>query len=249
MDALKLIPQLFYDLISRVLPGCVAIILLAASTNLKLGKITADFWEGASAIQESALLLGFGFVVTAYVVGQVLSPISDFVESSVIKRLFSSYYRVLQVGLSKKGDYSPNMRKVLLKELGVEREDDAEQISSDQYQKAVFVWYDWLRVNFQEAGANAAKIRAEYRMHSQNSVVFFMALLTHVIWVYTQQGELKPALIIVTVTAGLLSLWASARTNRAFQWAVIQQFYAAKMTQNVEAPNRNASRTQPPHEG
>lgn len=111
MEALKLIPQLFYDLISRVLPGCVALILLAASTDTKLGKLAADFSEGASAIQESALLLGFGFTIAGYVVGQVLSPVSDFVENNVIKRLFSSYYRVLEMGLSKKGNYSPNYAK------------------------------------------------------------------------------------------------------------------------------------------
>ncbi len=109
MDALKLIPQLFYDLISRVLPGCVAIILLAASTDTKLGKMMADPWEGASAMQGSALLLGFGFVVTAYLVGQVLSPVSDLVERRVLERLFSAYYRVLEMGLSPKGEYSPNV--------------------------------------------------------------------------------------------------------------------------------------------
>lgn len=236
MDALKLIPQLFYDLISRVFPGSVAIVLLTASTDLKLGKLITDPWEGATAIQESAFMLGFGFVVAAYLVGQIISPISDFIEQNLIKRLFPSYFQVLQLGLSSKGTYSPSMRKVLLKELGSEREDDASQITPGQYQKAVFVWYDWLRVNFQEAGANAAKIRAEYRMHSQNTVVFIATLMTHLIWTSTQQADLKLALIILTATAGLLSLWATARTYRAFQWAVIQQFYAAITSLNSRAP-------------
>jgi hypothetical protein len=234
MDALKLIPQLFYDLISRVLPGSVAIILLSASTDLKLGKVTTDFWVGATAIQESAWLLGFGFIVAGYLVGQIISPISDFIEQNLVKRLFPSYYQVLQIGLSDKGTYSPNMRNVLLKELGVEKDDDGSQITSGQYQKAVFVWYDWLRVNSQEAGANAAKIRAEYRMHSQNTVVFFLAVITHSIWAYAQQGQLNLAFIIVIVIAGLLSLWATARVYRTFQWAVIQQFYAAKMSAKIQ---------------
>ncbi len=234
MDALKLIPQLFYDLISRVLPGSVLIILLAASTDSKLGKVTTDFWEGATAIQESALLLGFGFVVAAYLVGQIIAPISDFIENTVVRRLFPAYFQVLQIGVSSKGAYSANMRKVLLQELGVEKDDDLSQITPSQYQKAVFVWYDWLRVNFQEAGANAAKIRAEYRMHSQNTVAFIATLAAHLIWSYTQQSEPNLALIIVTVIAGLLSLWAIARTYRTFQWAVIQQFYAVKMSVNLQ---------------
>ena len=234
MDALKLIPQLFYDLIARVLPGSVALILLGLSTNLKLGKWITDFWEGATAIQGSALWLGFGFLVAAYLVGHIISPISDFIENRYVKRVFSDYFEVLQIGLSSEHIYSPEMRKVLFRELGAATDNDISQITSSQYQKAVFVWYDWLRVNSPQAGANAAKIRAEYRMHSQNTVVFMTALLTHLIWAATQQGRLKPALIILTVLAGLLSLWATARTYRTFQWSVIQHFYAVLASRNAQ---------------
>lgn len=118
-----------------------------------------------------------------------------------------------------------------MKELGAENEEDIGQIDSKQYQKAVFVWYDWLRVNSKEAVANAAKIRAEYRMHSQNAVAFMVTLVIHINWVIGQQSQIKPVLIVVAIMSGLLSLWASARTNRSFQWAVIQQFYAAKTGQ------------------
>ena len=191
--------------------------------------LISDFWDGAPAIQGSALLLSFGFIVAAYLVGHIISPISAFIENHLVRRLFPDYFDVLEVGLSGTDTYSPNMKKALLKELGVETDNEASQISSSQYQKAVFVWYDWLRVNAQEAGANAAKIRAEYRMHSQNTVVFIVALITHFVWAFPQPGELKPVLIIVIVGTGLLSLWATARTYRTFQWAVIQQFYAAKL--------------------
>ena len=227
MDALKLIPQLFYDLIARVLPGSVALVLLGLSTDLKLGKWITDFWEGATAIQGSALWLGFGFLVAAYLVGQIISPLSDLIENKLVKRVFSKHFKVLQTGLSSKGTYSPTMQDVLLKELRAETDHDKGQITSSEYQKAVFVWYDWLRVNSPEAGANAAKIRAEYRMHSQNTVVFTAALLTHLIWASTTaEGRMKPVLIILTVIASVLSVWATARTYRTFQWSVIQQFYA-----------------------
>jgi hypothetical protein len=234
VDALKLIPQLFYDLIARVLPGSVALVLLGLSTDLKLGKWITDFWEGATAIQGSALWLGFGFLVAAYLVGNIISPISDFLENRLVKRLFSDYFEVLRFGLSTEGIYSPDMRKALLRELGAETNHAISQITSIQYRKAVFVWYDWLRVNSPQAGANAAKIRAEYRMHSQNTVVFMAALLTHLIWAAMQQGKLKPTLIALTVIAGLLSLWATARTYRTFQWSVIQQFYAVLTSRNAQ---------------
>lgn len=103
-----------------------------------------------------------------------------------------------------------------------------DQVTVEQDSKAVFVWYDWLRVNDPDAGARAAKIRAEYRMHSQNAVAFVMALAIHLASVPMQLCVLKPVLIAVLAIAGSASLWAAARTRRFFQWAVVQQFYAAK---------------------
>jgi hypothetical protein len=57
MDFLKLIPQLFYDLIARVLPGFIAIIMLAVGADLKLGKLATEFWVGATAMQVRLSLL------------------------------------------------------------------------------------------------------------------------------------------------------------------------------------------------
>jgi hypothetical protein len=228
MEALKLVPQLFYDLIARVLPGSVAIIMVAAAANLKLGKLATDFWDGATAIQQSAIFLGFGFFVAAYIVGQLISPISDFIENRIVKRLFPAYFSVLKNALSSSSEYSPSVRSFLLRELGYKKETEASQITAGQSSKAVFVWYDWLRVNDPDSGARAAKIRAEYRMHSQNTVAFLIALVVHLALAYMQQSSLNPTLIIVLTIASLTSLWATARTYRTFQWAVVQQFYAVK---------------------
>lgn len=239
MEALKLVPQLFYDLIARVLPGSVAIIILATATDLKLGKLTTDFWDGAPAIQQSALFLGFSFFVAAYVVGQIISPISDFIENKIVKRLFPAYFLALKNALSSSSEYSPTVRGFLLKELGYEKEKETTQMTTGQSSKAVFVWYDWLRANAPDSGARAAKIRAEYRMHSQNTVAFLIALAVHLALGYIRQSNINPALIIVLTVAGLTSLWATARTYRTFRWAVVQQFYA------VKASGVNAKRDAP----
>lgn len=228
MDVLKLIPQLFFDLISRVVPGSVAIIMLAAATGTKLGKLTTDFWDGAKAIQESALFLGLGFLVGAYLVGQMISPISDFVERRLVRRLLPAYFQILKNAVVSPGEYSPPMRNFLMNELGAETETDIGTITAGQYRSAVFVWYDWLRVNSPDAGARAAKVRAVYRMHSQNAVAFSISLIVHLLMVYTQHSNFKPSLVIVMTLAGLASLWATARTYRTFQWSVINQFYSAQ---------------------
>jgi len=65
-------------------------------------------------------------------------------------------------------------------------------------------------------------------MHSQNAVAFMTALIVHSALAYLQQHNLNPALILVMTAGSLASLWATARTYRTFQWAVINQFYSAK---------------------
>jgi hypothetical protein len=228
VDILKLVPQLFYDLISRVIPGFVALAVLAAAVDLKLGKLATDFWDGAKAMQDSALFLGFGFLLAAYLVGHILSPISDFLEKHIAERLFPAYYRVLKNAVSGHSDYSPSMQSFFLKELGLEKGDDPEKVPLGRYRKTVFVWFDWLRINNPDAGARAAKIRAEYRMHSQNAVVFILALLMNLISTYVSRSSLKFDFLIVMATVGLASIWATARTYQSFQFAVLQQFYPAK---------------------
>ena len=228
MDVLKLIPQLFYDLIARVVPGSIAIILFSVCAHIKLGKLATDFWEGATEIQGSAFFLGFGFFFVAYVVGQIISPLSEFIENRIVKRLLPAYFLVLKNALSNSSQYSPAVRNLLIKELGYEQMTAAASITADKSSKAVFVWYDWLRINDPDAGARAAKIRAEYRMHSQNTVVFFIALLVHLALAYMHQSSFELSLIAILSAGVVMSIWATARTYRNFQWAVVQQFYAAK---------------------
>jgi hypothetical protein len=160
--------------------------------------------------------------------GQIISPLSEFVENRIVKRLFPAYFLVLKNALSSNSKYSPGVRKLFLIELGFEQETEPKPITAEQSSKAVFVWYDWLRVNDPDAGARAAKIRAEYRMHSQNVVAFSIALMVHLVLAYFRLTGLKPILITVLCLGALMSLWATARTFRNFQWAVIQQFYAVK---------------------
>ena len=79
MDSLKLIPQVFFDLIGRVVPGAVGV--LAA---LLLSKTTWQSWLhvtlGETVGAESSLVTVFTFLAAAYVVGQLLSPLAKLVQ-------------------------------------------------------------------------------------------------------------------------------------------------------------------------
>ncbi len=79
MDSLKLIPQVFFDLICRVVPGAVGI--LAA---LLLSGTTWESWLGATLGEAQAtqpsLTAVLMFLAAAYVVGQLLSPLAKLVQ-------------------------------------------------------------------------------------------------------------------------------------------------------------------------
>ena len=77
MDAIKLIPQLFYDVISRVIPGVVALVLVASALGSDLGALVAGPFAGSPSLQQSALFLGVGVLGAAYPAWRALqlSPI------------------------------------------------------------------------------------------------------------------------------------------------------------------------------
>jgi hypothetical protein len=234
MDVLKLIPQLFFDLISRVIPGSIAIVLIPVAADFKLGKAATDFWEGAKTLQDSTLVLGFGLLIAAYLFGQIISPMSDLIEKRIVRRLFRAKCEVLKDAISSSSEYRPPVRNLFIREMGIEK-DDPNSVSAAQCSQVVFLWYDWLRVNNPDAGDRVAKMRAEYRMHSQNIVALLISLAVHLITVaaYPHQGSLQITFIVVVVLASLASLWANARAYQTFQRAVINLFYSTKVSGNI----------------
>lgn len=79
MDSLKLIPQFFFDLIARVVPGAVGLV----STFLLSGTSWQSWLRstlGDPLASESVVAALLTFVVTAYVVGQLLSPAAKVIQ-------------------------------------------------------------------------------------------------------------------------------------------------------------------------
>lgn len=125
----------------------------------------------------------------------------------------------------------PVIRNFFIKEMRFKKGMDEKKVSVGQYEKVLYVWYDWLRINNPDAGARAAKVRAECMMHSHNVVVFIGVLAAHVA-VYC--GRLNIAFIILVTLLVVASLWATAHMRRTFQRAVLQQFYCVK-TSKIDA--------------
>lgn len=88
MDTLNLIPQLFFDLIARVVPGSVALIMVAVVADSRLAKLVTDFKNATGIIQGAEIFLGLGFLLVAYLIGHILSPLSAWIEGGSPKGYF-----------------------------------------------------------------------------------------------------------------------------------------------------------------
>ncbi|KWB61814.1 hypothetical protein [Burkholderia ubonensis] len=79
MDSLKVIPQVFFDLIGRVVPGAVGSV-----TWLLLTGTTWESWLsvalGKSLATDSSVVAILVFLATAYVTGQLLSPVAKLIQ-------------------------------------------------------------------------------------------------------------------------------------------------------------------------
>lgn len=149
METLKLIPQVFFDLIARVIPGSVGLVsyLILCKNNWQ-SIITSVF--GQSFAQESTTLSFLIFLGAGFVVGELLSPAAKMVQRINEIKIFSS---------NKKNKYSKSLPS----------QDKPEEKFSEKKLR-----YDRLRLLKPEVGALCAKIRAEFTMHNGLSVVFAM---------------------------------------------------------------------------
>ena len=231
MDALKLIPQLFYDVISRVIPGVVALVLVAAALGSHLGALVAGPFGGAASLQDSALFLGVAVIGASYIAGQMIAPVSDFYERYVVGALVPRSFWLLPGALGPDSHYPEAMQLFMLRELGLT--DENRQLAGTRFRVALFVWYDWLRVWQVPAGARVEKIRAEYRMFGGVAVAAFAATAAHVGRALLIAGSLQPLFIATGALLFVFSSWGMARTYRTFERSVVNQYYVSK----VEALN------------
>ena len=146
MDVLKIIPQLFFDVIARVVPGFVALFMLSWLEPCAWASIfgTMSRMSGGKRDEWPTLSIVFG----AYVIGHLISP-----GAKLVQKLTERYpasgktFRTSWIALNSE----PDAKKML--------KPDPEH-------------YDWLRVKSPEAGGLAAKLRAEFTMYNSLALIF-----------------------------------------------------------------------------
>ena len=226
MDAIKLIPQLFYDVISRVIPGVVALVLVAAAMGSDLGALVTGPFRGAVALQQSALFLGVGVIGASYIVGAMISPVSDFYERYVVGALMPLGFWLLPAALAPGSHFPAPMQRFLVRELGLSEENRA--LAAARFRGALFVWYDWLRVWQPQAGSRVEKISSEYRMFGGVAVGAFAAAFIHLVRALAFGAPLQPLFAIMGLLLFVFASWGMARMFRTFERSVVNQYYVSK---------------------
>jgi hypothetical protein len=84
MDALKIVPQVFFDLIARVVPGLTAIVLLLSIVDCTRAALTIFLFKILTGTpfdnEYPSGLVAISALITAYIVGHLISPFTKLVE-------------------------------------------------------------------------------------------------------------------------------------------------------------------------
>lgn len=150
MDALKHIPQIFFDAIGRVVPGAVAFALWIVGVPNAAG-YWRSFLQGAQGLSStgepsSAVALAT-LMLASYVVGHLLSPLTK-----LIQRIGEAFSKPKD-----KAKVAPAQNQEQPKPIPT----TPEMSRSEKY--------EWLRTHAPDAGAHCAKLRAEFTMYNSLS--------------------------------------------------------------------------------
>ncbi len=232
MDVVRLIPQLYYDLLSRVFPGGMTIL----AVDFKLGSILAYVLEGASPLQGSAIVLALMVFIAAYLTGQIIAPLSGFLESHVATRLFPVHFRVVREAATTGAGYSSEIQRFLREELSRGHGADISTLKDPDYERAVAVWHDRLLIHDPGMGDRASKVRAEYRMYGGLAVAAIAFIVNHLAASLAPAVRMNGFLLLLAAVIGALCIWGKARTYRVFQRTIINSYYLEKTMPDAEKP-------------
>jgi hypothetical protein len=224
MEILNVIPEIFYDIIGRTVPGMVAIWVWSLAFDETLGHVLVAPYRGAPALSGSAPVLVGTFIFAGYLVGHLLSAASGFSHTYVLARIFPGYFSVLKnaCDASDSRGYPTQQREFFRAETEKALKGSP---TSAQYRQLTYLWYDSARAGSAEMTAKLGKMRAEYRMLEGLYVGLFLAIpLSIGKWIFG--GPVPSYVLLSWVTVGVvISAWSAARTYRTFQRAVINQYY------------------------
>jgi hypothetical protein len=241
-DLSKFIPELFYDLLGRVVPGAIAIWIWLYALGIDLTTVLRILFGTAKVLSDSAFVVTTTLMLIAYLIGHLISPISSFMHLQVLARLFPSYFKVLQnAALSSHNPYPSNIRLFFNDEVSRMFREKDRNARSSEYRRITYLWYDSIRLFNPIAGTRLAKMRAEYRMLEGIYVVFTLALILHIMLSWPTRHTISWGFIIGSTLAIIIAGWSAARLFRTFQWAVINHYYHVRSVDSSASGAKSAS--------
>src|SRR5436305_4637952 len=225
MEAPRLVPQLFYDLIGRVIPGAVTIIGITLSLQVDLSALLSSPFSHIPPLRESPLFLSTIFLAASYLVGHLVTPLSDLLRPFLTWLVPSRFEVLRKLVHGDDGGYTSKIVHFFQEQA----EFTPNGIAPDQsrYTYLLYIWADWLHIEQPESGARLAKIRAECRLHSELATAGILMLISHIGAILLGYTHLNLSLVIAASVIGVLGVWNYARHFRIFQWGVINNYYAA----------------------
>ncbi|HHJ16361.1 MAG TPA: hypothetical protein ENJ80_06645 [Gammaproteobacteria bacterium] len=232
MEVAKIVPQFFYDVIARVIPGTAAIIGASVAMGYDIVNITVAPFGGSTKLLNSSFFFVTMLFGYSYVAGHLINPLGDILRP-LIEKLFPGQFHILRTEIStENGSLPENMRDLLAKETDMNDScpvpDGTQAQNKGIYTSLLFIWADWLRLERPDVGARLVKLRAEYRMQIGLTVAATITLLLHVVSCLAYQYELNIILIVFSLCVVVLSSTGYAQSYGTFQWSVINNYYAAK---------------------
>jgi len=229
MEISKIIPEIYYDLLGRVIPGLMALWIWCDALGYDWVTITVGIYVGSKTLSESVFVLVVTTLLMAYLVGYLIGPLSNFVHSKVLAKMFPSFFNVLKDASSNgPNQYPTEFREFFRNETSRILRTATETASASEYRRITYLWYDWVRITDPTAGTRLAKIRAEYRMLEGLCVVFGTAILGYVTSVWLISKAIDWGFIIGCTLVTIILVLNASRLFQTFQWAVINHYYQLK---------------------
>ncbi|MCP4583906.1 MAG: hypothetical protein GY839_20025 [candidate division Zixibacteria bacterium] len=228
MEINKIIPQFYYDLLSRVLPGFTLILLFSASLNANVFRHVNQYLDESSALQDSSFAMILFYLLVSYLIGQLLSPLSSFFEQNIVAKLFPKNFNLLKNIITGKDlSFPPEIIQFIEDETNINK-DNLKQEDDTQLRKYIFIWYDWLKIYKPEIGANIVKMRAQASMHVAITLITLLSIVVYLAAVSLDYVEIDVLHIAFYLLIIFLCLWGTIRTHKMFRWGVISHYYICK---------------------
>ncbi|MDQ3930158.1 MAG: hypothetical protein M3328_13555 [Chloroflexota bacterium] len=244
MDLSSMLKEFRNEVVADFLPGAVAIYFVSIATGHAPMVIVRDALAGAPELQTSAVALVLAFSIIAWLVGSSLSQISHFPEAvsswlnysnfSVIQQ-FAQKYEAKQAGASRLAQF-------------IVRDPFVADIESNSYTPETFLWrpiyrrrhrshpyvdatykmHDWLGAHRPELAARAIRILTEGIMLRKIALVSYVAIPLHIATWWVGATSFNWLFIGVSAAAAIAATLAVGQKFSAFQWLVVQQYYAIR---------------------